>query len=74
MTKHYTSQHLADLTGIDVTTIRRLAKNHNIGTLLNPRMRVYTHGDIALLRDKYQGGPGRPRKDGKKKGSNEYTK
>lgn len=58
----YTTAAAARELGISPRLVRRLATQHNIGTLLNPRLRVFTADDIATMRarNRRQGRPPSP--------------
>jgi hypothetical protein len=45
-----------------VQTIRNLVSEHNLGRLINPRMRLLSDADIEILKTVLHDGPGRPPK------------
>lgn len=57
-----TSAAMARALGVTPASVRRLAKQHGIGRLVTPRLRLFAPADLARLRAVSHGTPGRPRK------------
>lgn len=57
-----TTQAAAEL-GINPSAVRRMAATHEIGTKLGPRAWVFDDDDMARLRQRSTGKPGRPPKN-----------
>jgi hypothetical protein len=58
----WTTGRVAAHLGISTARVRRMAIDFNLGRLLGPRTRVYTGDDVAVMRARSTGKPGRPPK------------
>lgn len=56
----HTTEQVAALLGITPRSVRRLADHYSLGTLVTPRLRLYTTEDVATMRQHSTGKPGRP--------------
>ena len=45
-----TSKTISEQFGIPISTITKMARDHNLGTSLSARTRVYTPDDVAVMR------------------------
>ena len=52
MSEMLTTAQVAALLNLSERQVRTLAQRRGVGTLLTPRQRVYTHADVALLRER----------------------
>lgn len=57
-----TSAQVAARLGIAPRTVRQLAAHHGIGTLVTPRLRLYSETDVRRLAAISTGKPGRPKR------------
>ena len=50
---------VAAILGVSTHRVAELARSRNVGTLITPRMRLFSAGDVEAMRDRV---PGRPKK------------
>jgi len=62
MTEFSTTKQVADKIGRHPGHIRNVANWHNIGTLITPRMRVFTTEDVEKIRALCSVPPGRKKR------------
>ena len=58
----YTTAEIAAKLDRDVRTIRMHATRYNLGTLITPRLRLFSDEDVAILQEIVERGPGEKRK------------
>ena len=59
----YTTAEIAAKLDRDVRTIRMHATRYNLGTLITPRLRLFSDEDVAILEQIKERGPGEKRKE-----------
>lgn len=55
MSEHFTTETIATELGLSKRRVREIAQDNDIGTMLNPRMRLFTAEDKERIRNR--GGP-----------------
>ena len=58
----YTTAEIAAKLDRDVRTIRMHATRYHLGTLITPRLRMFSDADLAILQEIVERGPGEKRK------------
>lgn len=61
MTGLLTAAQVAEQLGISTHRVAELARSRNVGTLITPRMRLFTAEDVEAMRERPVGRPAKPR-------------
>ena len=48
----YTARQVAEMLGLTPDGVRSFAHRHNLGTYLNPRIKLFSEHDIDAMRDR----------------------